>query len=62
MPPGGGPGGNSNSSIGNNSMHAGRRLANPTVEKMLTGLYKSSNANLHDFRPLVGKLATQQDA
>ena len=32
-------------------------LADAKVEKMLIGLYKSSNPNLHDFRPPAGKLA-----
>ena len=32
------------------------RISNSSVEVMLTGLYKSSNVNLHDFRRPTGKL------
>lgn len=37
---------------------SGPRLKDPMVEKMLTGIYKSSNPNLHDFRRPSGKLAS----
>ena len=32
-------------------------IRDPSVQKMLTGLYKSNNVSLHDFRRPVGKLS-----
>ena len=32
-------------------------IRDSSVQKMLTGLYKSNNVNLHDFRRPVGKLS-----
>ena len=32
-------------------------IKDPSVQKMLSGLYKSNNVNLHDFRRPVGKLS-----
>ena len=32
-------------------------IRDSSVQKMLTGLYKSNNVNLHDFRRPVGRLS-----
>lgn len=46
--------------IGSNPPEVMPRLKSPRVEEMLTGLYKSSNPNLHDFRRPPGKITDDQ--
>ena len=42
--------------------HAGPKITDPSLEKLLTGLYKSNNVNLHEFRRPVGMLLNKTAA
>ena len=50
----------SGSIVGKHS--AGPKITDPKLEKLLTGLYKSNNVNLHEFRRPAGMLLNKSTA